>query len=64
MGAIDTADQCFCRHLVVLAQYSDQVLNVILSIADRQDLVLARRVGDLRQVLELAAIVGQPDPNI
>ena len=53
------------RHLVILAQYSDQVLNVILSIADRQDLVLARRVGDLRQkVLELAAIVGQSDPNI
>jgi hypothetical protein len=53
------------RHLVVLAHHSDQVLNVILSIADRQDLILARRVGDLRQkVLELAAIVGQPDPNI
>jgi hypothetical protein len=50
------------RHLVVLAQHSDQVLNAILS--DRQDLLLARRVGDLRQrVLALAAIVGQPDSD-
>jgi len=52
------------RHLVVLAQHSDQVLIAILSMADRQDLLLARRVGDLRQrVLELAAIVGRPDPD-
>ena len=52
------------RHLVVLAQHSDQVLIAILSMADRKDLLLARRVGDLRQrVLELAAIVGQPDPD-
>jgi hypothetical protein len=53
------------RHLVLLAQHSDQVLNVILSMAERRDLLLARRVGDLRQrVLELAAIVGQPDPDV
>jgi hypothetical protein len=46
------------RHLVVLAQHSDQVLNAILSMADRQDLHLARRVGDLRRkVIELAAIL-------
>src|SRR3984893_15075263 len=52
------------RHLVVLAQHSDQVLNAILTMAGRQDLLLARRVGDLRQrVLELAAILGWPDPN-
>ena len=50
------------RHLVVLAQHSDQVLNAILSMADRQDLLIARRVGDLRRkVLELAAIIGEPD---
>ena len=50
------------RHLVVLAQHSDQVLNAILSMADRQDLLLARSVGDLRRkVLELAAIIGDPD---
>ena len=49
------------RHLVVLAQHSDQVLNAILLMADRQDLLLARRVGDLRRkVLELAAIIGEP----
>jgi hypothetical protein len=49
------------RHLVVLAQHSDQVLNAILSMADRQDLFLARRVGDLRRkLLELAAIMGEP----
>ena len=51
------------RHLVVLAQHSDQVLNAILSMADRQDLLLARKVEDLRRsVLELAALMGEPDP--
>src|SRR6267154_6412015 len=49
------------RHLVGLAQHSDQVLNAILLMADRQNLLLARRVEDLRRkVLELAAIVGEP----
>src|ERR1700736_4198657 len=43
------------RHLVVLAQHSDQVLNAILLMADRQ--VRFGNVDDLRQkVLELAAI--------
>jgi hypothetical protein len=46
---------------VVLAQHSDQVLDAIPSMADRQDLLLARKVEDLkRKVLELAAIVGAP----
>ena len=49
------------RHLVVLAQHSDQVLNAILSMAGRQDLLLAREVEDLRRkVLELAAVIGDP----
>jgi hypothetical protein len=48
------------RHLMVLAQHSDQVLNAILSMSDRQDLLLARRVGDLRRkVRELAAIIDE-----
>jgi hypothetical protein len=48
------------RHLVVLAQHSDQVLNAILSMAGRQDLLLAREVEDLRRkVLELAAVIGE-----
>jgi hypothetical protein len=52
------------RHLVVLAQHSDQVLNAILSMADRQDLLIARKAGDLRRkVLELAAIIGEPDAH-
>jgi len=55
------------RHLVVLAQHSDQVLNAILSMAGRRDLLLARKVEDLRQkVFELAAIIGEPpayDPD-
>jgi len=52
------------RHLVVLAQHSDKVLNAILLMADRQDLLLARRVGDLRRkVLELAVIIGEPDAH-
>src|SRR5712671_1134366 len=45
------------RHLVILAQHSDQVLNAILSMADRQDRFLGGNVEDLRRkVLELAAI--------
>ena len=55
------------RHLVVLAQHSDHVMNAILSMADRQDLLFARRIGDLRRkVLELAAIFEEPrvyDPD-
>jgi hypothetical protein len=55
------------RHLVILAQHSDQVLNAVLSMADRQDLLLAGRVEDLRRkVFELAAIIGEPrarDPD-
>jgi hypothetical protein len=49
------------RHLVLLVQHSDRVLDAILSMADRQDLLLARKVGDVRRrVLELAAIIGEP----
>jgi hypothetical protein len=49
------------RHLVILAQHSDRVLNAILSMADRRDLLLAGKAEDLRRkVLELAAIVGEP----
>lgn len=49
------------RHLVVLAKHSDQVLNAILSMADRQDLLLAPKMEELRRkVFELAAIVGDP----
>ena len=48
------------RHLVVLAQHSDQVLNAILLMADRQDRFLGGNVEDLRQkVLELTAIIGE-----
>jgi hypothetical protein len=49
------------RHLVILAQHSDQVLSAVLSMADRQDLLLAGRVEDLRRkIFELAAIMGEP----
>jgi hypothetical protein len=49
------------RNLVVLAQHSDRVLNAILSMAERQDLLLAGKAEDLRRkVLELAAIIGGP----
>ena len=49
------------RNLVVLARHSDRVLDAILSMADRQDLLLARKVGDVRRkVLELAAIIDEP----
>jgi hypothetical protein len=49
------------RHLVVLARHSDQVLNAVLSMADRQDLLLAEKVEDLRRrVFEVAAMIGEP----
>jgi hypothetical protein len=49
------------RHLVLLAQHSDQVLNAVLVIAGRSDLLLAREVGDLkRRVVEVAAALGAP----
>ena len=49
------------RHLVLLARHSDQVLNAVLSMADRQDLLLARQAEDLRRrVFELAALMGEP----
>lgn len=49
------------RHLVVLAQHSDQVLNAILLMADRQGVLLAEKVEDLRQkVFEVAALIGEP----
>ena len=52
------------RHLVVLAQHSDQVLNAILMMADRQELLLGRKLEDLsRKVLELAAVIGKPDAH-
>jgi hypothetical protein len=48
------------RHLVVLAQHSDQVLNAILLMADRQDRFSGGNVEALRQkVLELTAIIGE-----
>src|ERR1700716_70048 len=47
------------RHLVILAQHSDQVLNSILSMAGRQDFILVGKVEDLRRkVFELAAVIG------
>ena len=50
------------RHLVVLAQHSDQVLNAILTMAGRQELLLARKVEDLRRrMFELTDIMGRPD---
>ena len=53
------------RHLVVLARYSDQVLNAILLMADRQNILLVREVEDLRRkVIGLAAVIGGPDPDV
>jgi hypothetical protein len=43
-----------------LARHSDQVLNAVLSMADRQDLPLAGRVDLRRKVFELTAIIGEP----
>jgi hypothetical protein len=50
------------RHLVVLAQHSDQVRDAILTMAGRQELRLAHKVEDLRRsVFELADVLGRPD---
>src|ERR1700730_1947770 len=52
------------RHLVVLAHHSDQVLNAILLMADRQDRFFGGKVAELRrQVLEMGAIMGGAGPN-
>jgi hypothetical protein len=46
------------RHLVVLAQHSDEVLNTMLSMAGRQEFLLTQRMEDLRhEILELAALL-------
>ena len=54
------------RHFVVLAQHSDQVLNAILTMTHRQDLLLLRMAEDLRQrVLEPVALtLGAPIRSI
>ncbi len=50
------------RHLVVLAQHSDQVLYAILAMAGRQDLLLVRKFEDLRQrVFDLADVMGKTE---
>lgn len=46
---------------MVLARHSDQVLNAILLMADRRDLLLAQKTEDLRRMVsEMTAIVGKP----
>ena len=46
----------------LLAQHSDQVLGAILTMAGRRELLLARKVEDLRRrVFELADVMGRPD---
>jgi hypothetical protein len=49
------------RHLMVLAQHSDHVLNAILTMSNRQELLFAGKVEDLRRrIFELAALIGEP----
>jgi hypothetical protein len=41
-------------HLIILIQHSDEVLNAVLSMGRRHDLVFAQKLGDLEQrMLEL-----------
>jgi hypothetical protein len=45
-------------HLVILIQHSDEVLNAVLSMARRHDLVFAQKLVDLEQrMLELMSTV-------
>jgi hypothetical protein len=45
-------------HLVVLIQHSDEVLNAVLSMARRHDLVFAQKLDDVEQrMLELMSTV-------
>jgi hypothetical protein len=47
-------------HLVVLIQHSDDVLNAVLSMARRHDLVVAQKLVDLEQrMLDLVSTVKQ-----
>ena len=49
------------RHLVILVRHSDQVLNAVMAMAGRQDLLVAGKVEDLRRkVFEVAALIGEP----
>jgi hypothetical protein len=55
-------------HLVVLTQHSDDVLNAVLSMASRHDLVVAQKLVDLEQLMvELVSTVKElrsRDPRI
>jgi hypothetical protein len=55
-------------HLIVLIQHSDDVLNAVLSMARRHDLVVAQKLVDLEQrMLELVSTVKElrsRDPRI
>jgi hypothetical protein len=55
-------------HLVVLIQHSDEVLNAVLSMARRHDLVFAQKLVDLEQrMVELMSTVKElrsRDPRI
>jgi hypothetical protein len=55
-------------HLVVLIQHSDEVLNAVLSMARRHDLVFAQKLDDVEQrMLELMSTVKElrsPGPSI
>jgi hypothetical protein len=45
-------------HLVVLIQHSDEVLNAVLSMAKRHDLVFAQKLNDLEQrMLQLISLM-------
>jgi hypothetical protein len=45
----------------MMPQRAYQVLNAILTMADRQDLLLAQKAEDLRRMVsEMTAIVGKP----
>jgi hypothetical protein len=55
-------------HLVALIQHSDEVLNAVLSMGGRHDLVVAQKLGDLEQrMLELMSTLQElrsRDPGI
>lgn len=48
------------EHLIVLTRHSDQVLETVLLLAERQDLITAKKLVDARQKLrEILAILAE-----
>jgi hypothetical protein len=62
-GNLSWLDALWRRHLLVLAQRSDQVLDAVLTIVDRQNLPFARKAGIKVEGVRVGGFDGDPDPS-